>query len=65
MQLIPLPKSSLTQSEEEKRAYSWDYLYENLAETVVDELLSVTWKPWFIRQSLRTSRLSNRRVWWR
>jgi F-type H+-transporting ATPase subunit gamma len=39
MQLIPLPKSSLTQSEEEKRAYSWDYLYEPSAETVVDELL--------------------------
>ena len=39
MQLIPLPKSSLTQSDEEKRAYSWDYLYEPSAETVVDELL--------------------------
>ena len=39
MQLIPLPKSSLTQSEEEKRSYSWDYLYEPSAETVVEELL--------------------------
>ncbi|MBS1174057.1 MAG: synthase gamma chain [Burkholderiaceae bacterium] len=39
MQLIPLPKSSLAQSEEEKRAYSWDYLYEPSAETVVEELL--------------------------
>ena len=39
MQLIPLPKSSLTQSEEEKRAYSWDYLYEPSPEAVVEELL--------------------------
>ena len=38
MQLIPLPKSSLTQSEE-KRAYSWDYLYEPSPEAVVEELL--------------------------
>ena len=38
MQLIPLPKSSLTQSEEEKRAYSWDYLYEPSPEAVVEEL---------------------------
>ena len=39
MQLTPLPKSSLTQSEEEKRAYSWDYLYEPSPEAVVEELL--------------------------
>ena len=39
MQLIPLPKSSLAQSEAEKQAYSWDYLYEPSAETVVEELL--------------------------
>ena len=39
MQLIPLPKSSLTQSEEEKRAYSWDYLYEPSPEAVVEEFL--------------------------
>ena len=39
MQLIPLPKSSLTRSEEEKRAYSWDYLYEPSPEAVVEELL--------------------------
>ena len=39
MQLIPLPKSSLTQSEEEKRAYPWDYLYEPSPEAVVEELL--------------------------
>ena len=38
MQLIPLPKSSLTRSEEEKRAYSWDYLYEPSPEAVVEEL---------------------------
>ena len=38
MQLIPLPKSS-AQSEVEKQAYSWDYLYEPSAETVVEELL--------------------------
>ena len=39
MQFIPLPKSSLAQSEAEKQAYSWDYLYEPSAETVVEELL--------------------------
>lgn len=39
MQLIPLPKDALSQSEEEKKAYSWDYVYEPSAQIVVDELL--------------------------
>lgn len=38
-QLIPLSKATLAQSEEEKAAYSWDYIYEPTADTVVDELL--------------------------
>ena len=39
MQLLPLPSDMLSQSEEEKKAYSWDYVYEPTAEVVVDELL--------------------------
>ncbi len=38
-QLIPLSKATLAQREEEKKAYSWDYIYEPSADTVVDELL--------------------------
>lgn len=38
-QLIPLSKATLMQSDEEKQAYSWDYIYEPSADTVVDELL--------------------------
>ena len=38
-QLIPLSGATLTQSEDELKAYSWDYIYEPSAETVVDELL--------------------------
>lgn len=39
MQLLPLPKESMGQTEAEKKAYSWDYVYEPSAEVVVDELL--------------------------
>ena len=38
-QLILLSKATLMQSDEEKQAYSWDYIYEPSADTVVDELL--------------------------
>lgn len=38
-QLLPLTADKLTQSEAEKQAYSWDYIYEPDAQTVVDELL--------------------------
>lgn len=38
-QLLPLPQGSLEQSNEEKKSYAWDYLYEPDAETVVNELL--------------------------
>jgi F-type H+-transporting ATPase subunit gamma len=38
-QLLPLAADKLAQSEEEKRAYSWDYIYEPDAQTVVEELL--------------------------
>jgi F-type H+-transporting ATPase subunit gamma len=39
MQLLPLTQDSMSQSETEKKAYSWDYVYEPSAEAVVDELL--------------------------
>jgi F-type H+-transporting ATPase subunit gamma len=38
-QLLPLDADKLVQTEEEKRAYSWDYIYEPDAQTVVEELL--------------------------
>jgi F-type H+-transporting ATPase subunit gamma len=38
-QLLPLSAESLLQSDEEKRAYSWDYIYEPDAPTVIDALL--------------------------
>jgi F-type H+-transporting ATPase subunit gamma len=38
-QLLPLTNDRLQQSDAEKQAYSWDYLYEPDAKTVVDELL--------------------------
>ncbi len=38
-QLLPLTTDKLEQSAEEKAAYSWDYIYEPDAKTVVDELL--------------------------
>ncbi len=39
-QLLPLSAERFAQSEEEKRAYSWDYLYEPDAQRVVDELMT-------------------------
>ena len=38
-QLLPLSADRLAQTEEEKRSYNWDYLYEPDARTVIDELL--------------------------
>ncbi len=38
-QLLPLSAERLAQTEAEKRAYSWDYIYEPGAKEVVDELL--------------------------
>jgi F-type H+-transporting ATPase subunit gamma len=38
-QLLPLTADKLEQSAAEKAAYSWDYIYEPDAKTVVDELL--------------------------
>lgn len=38
-QLLPLSADRLQQSDEEKRQYGWDYLYEPDAATVVDELM--------------------------
>ncbi len=38
-QLLPLSSSVLEQTDEEKKAYGWDYLYEPDAATVIDELL--------------------------
>ena len=39
-QLLPLSADKLAQSESEKRAYSWDYLYEPDAQRVIDELMT-------------------------
>ena len=39
-QLLPLAPDALRQSEAEKSAYGWDYLYEPDAATVIDELLT-------------------------
>lgn len=39
-QLLPLSADKLAQSEEEKRAYAWDYLYEPDAQRVIDELMT-------------------------
>jgi F-type H+-transporting ATPase subunit gamma len=39
VQLLPLPASTLAQTEQEAIAYSWDYVYEPSAEAVVDDLL--------------------------
>jgi len=38
-QLLPLSAENLLQTEEEKRAYSWDYIYEPDAPAVIDALL--------------------------
>ena len=38
-QLLPLTADKFAQSDAEKRAYSWDYIYEPDAKAVVDELL--------------------------
>ncbi|MFN3566654.1 MAG: F0F1 ATP synthase subunit gamma, partial [Burkholderiaceae bacterium] len=39
-QLLPLSAERLAQSDEEKRAYAWDYLYEPDAQRVIDELMT-------------------------
>jgi F-type H+-transporting ATPase subunit gamma len=39
-QLLPLSAERLTQSEQERRAHAWDYLYEPDAQRVVDELMT-------------------------
>jgi F-type H+-transporting ATPase subunit gamma len=39
-QVLPLSAERFTQSEEEKRAYAWDYIYEPDAQRVIDELLT-------------------------
>ena len=38
-QLLPLEGSRLAQTDAEKSAYGWDYIYEPDASTVIDELL--------------------------
>jgi F-type H+-transporting ATPase subunit gamma len=39
-QLLPLSAERFAQTEAEKRAYSWDYLYEPDAQRVIDELMT-------------------------
>ncbi|MFT4192378.1 MAG: F0F1 ATP synthase subunit gamma [Comamonas sp.] len=38
-QLLPLPAHHLSRTDEEKKAHSWDYLYEPDAQTVIDDLM--------------------------
>jgi F-type H+-transporting ATPase subunit gamma len=38
-QLLPLPADRLSQTQEEKKGHSWDYLYEPDAQTVIDDLM--------------------------
>ncbi|CAN5116450.1 F0F1 ATP synthase subunit gamma [soil metagenome] len=39
-QLLPLQAKHFERTEEEKKAYSWDYLYEPDAKSVIDDLLT-------------------------
>jgi len=39
-QLLPLSADRFAQSEEERRAYAWDYLYEPDPQRVIDELMT-------------------------
>jgi F-type H+-transporting ATPase subunit gamma len=39
-QLLPLSASRLVQTAAEKKQYSWDYIYEPDAATVIDELMT-------------------------
>jgi F-type H+-transporting ATPase subunit gamma len=39
-QLLPLSAERFAQSEEEKRAYAWDYIYEPDPQRVIDELMT-------------------------
>jgi len=39
-QLLPLSSERFAQSEEERRAYAWDYLYEPDPQRVIDELMT-------------------------
>jgi len=39
-QLLPLSAERFAQSDEEKRAYSWDYIYEPDPQRVIDELMT-------------------------
>jgi F-type H+-transporting ATPase subunit gamma len=39
-QLLPLSAERFAQSEEEKRAFAWDYIYEPDAQRVIDELMT-------------------------
>jgi F-type H+-transporting ATPase subunit gamma len=39
-QLLPLAPEHLSQTDDEKKAYAWDYLYEPDAATVIDDLLT-------------------------
>jgi F-type H+-transporting ATPase subunit gamma len=39
-QLLPLTADALAQTDEEKKAYSWDYIYEPDAPTVIEDLIT-------------------------
>jgi F-type H+-transporting ATPase subunit gamma len=57
-QLLPLEGSRFAQSEAEKSAYGWDYIYEPDAPTVIDELLKR-----YIEALIYQAVPSSRRAW--
>lgn len=64
-QLLPLTADKLTQTAAEKQAYSWDYIYEPDAQTVVDELLIRYVEALVYQRWPRTWPPSSRPGWWR
>ena len=62
-QLLPLTADRLAQTEEEKRAYSWDYIYEPDPRAVIDTLMVRYLEAWSTSRSLKTWRPSKARAW--
>ena len=62
-QLLPLTDDKLASLGEKPHAYSWDYIYEPNAQTVLDELLK-RYVEAFIRRLQKTWLQSSLPVWW-
>ena len=63
-QLLPLSSERLAQSAAEKKAYSWDYIYEPDAPTVIDELLTRYIEALVYQSVPRTWPASRAPAWW-